>query len=104
MRTVWLDDITHHYSETLRRWREDFAAHAGEAEALGYDVRFRRMWALYLAYVEAGFTERRIGDVQMLLAKPEWRAALPYPESRVEQPSVSAPRLAAEHPARDLVK
>ena len=26
MRTVWLDDITHHYSETLRRWREDFVA------------------------------------------------------------------------------
>jgi len=111
MRTVWLDDITHHYSETLRRWREDFVAHAAEADALGYDERFRRMWLLYLAYVEAGFAERRIADVQMLLAKPEWRATLPDRESRVEQPSVmvpsatrSAARLAAEHPAGDLVK
>jgi len=107
MRTVWLDDITHHYSETLRRWREDFVAHAGEADALGYDLRFRRMWALYLAYVEAGFTERRIGDVQMLLAKPEWRGTLPDRESRVDEPSTAEPsatRLAAEHPVGDLVK
>ena len=51
------------------------------------------MWELYLAYVEAGFRERRIGDVQMLLAKPEWREPL----------SPSAPRLAAEHPVRDQV-
>jgi cyclopropane-fatty-acyl-phospholipid synthase len=28
---------------------------------------------LYLAYCEAGFAERRIGDVQLLLAKPECR-------------------------------
>ena len=94
-------------SETLRRWREDFVAHAGEADALGYDLRFRRMWGLYLAYVEAGFTERRIGDVQMLLAKPEWRGTLPDRESREELPAVSASsvtRLAAEHPAGDLVK
>ena len=103
MRTVWLDDITHHYSETLRRWREDFVAHADEAERLGYDLRFRRMWTLYLAYVEAGFTERRIGDVQMLLAKPEWRGSLPDRDtSRVGEPSVA--RLAAEHPVRDLVQ
>ena len=27
---------------------------------------------MYLAYCEAGFTERRIGVVQMLLAKPRW--------------------------------
>jgi cyclopropane-fatty-acyl-phospholipid synthase len=111
MRTIWLDDITHHYSETLRRWREDFVAHTPEAEALGYDVRFRRMWALYLAYVEAGFTERRIGDVQMLLAKPEWRGevrgpvlARPTPGLRSSPWAGSVPRLAAEHPAGDLVK
>ena len=46
------------------------------AAELGYDLRFRRMWELYLAYVEAGFRECRIGDVQMLLAKPEWREPL----------------------------
>ena len=27
------------------------------------------MWALYLAYCEAGFAERRIRDMQLVLAK-----------------------------------
>jgi hypothetical protein len=30
------------------------------------------MWTLYLAYCEGGFAERRICDVQLLLAKPRW--------------------------------
>jgi len=77
MVTVGLEDITPHYGETLARWREGFAAHAGKAERLGYDRSFQRMWDLYLSYVEAGFRERRIGSVQMLLAKPQWRDELP---------------------------
>jgi cyclopropane-fatty-acyl-phospholipid synthase len=77
LRTVDLDDITEHYGETLRRWREAFAANAAAAGRQGYDLGFRRMWQLYLAYVEAGFRECRIGDVQILLAKPEWRGRLP---------------------------
>jgi cyclopropane-fatty-acyl-phospholipid synthase len=46
------------------------AARAGE---LGYDLRFRRLWELYLAYSEGGFLERRIGDVQALFAGPAYR-------------------------------
>ena len=61
------------YPPTLRRWREHFLAAADELEALGYDRRFRRLWELYFAYSEGGFRERRIGDVQMLLAKPAYR-------------------------------
>ena len=76
LRTVRLDDITEHYAETLRHWRERFLASAMLAEDLGYDLRFRRMWDLYLAYVEAGFREARIGNVQMVLAKPEYRGRL----------------------------
>ena len=76
MQTVWLDDLTAHYGETLARWRAGFAASEDRAAAMGYDRRFRRMWELYLCYVEAGFRERRIGDVQMLFAKPEWRGEL----------------------------
>jgi hypothetical protein len=48
-------------------------AHAAELESLGYDERFRRLWTLYLAYCEAGFAERPICDVQVLLAKPHCR-------------------------------
>ena len=96
MRTVWLDDITPHYAETLARWRGAFLAGAERAEALGYDLRFRRMWELYLSYVEAGFRERRIGDVQMLLAKPDWRGTLPA--------GGLGPRLAAEDSLGDPVE
>ena len=68
-----LRDVTRHYVETLRRWRQNFTAHADELAERGYDERFRRLWTLYLAYCEAGFAERRICDVQLLLTKPRSR-------------------------------
>ncbi|HUA12610.1 MAG TPA: cyclopropane-fatty-acyl-phospholipid synthase family protein [Solirubrobacteraceae bacterium] len=73
LRITSLKDLTPHYAETLRRWRANFEAAHARAEELGYDERFRRMWRMYLAYCEAGFEERRIGVVQMHLAKPRWR-------------------------------
>ncbi len=73
MRTVGLSDLTPHYAETLRRWRANFEAAGARLEDLGYGERFRRLWRMYLAYCEAGFAERRIGAVQMMLAKPRWR-------------------------------
>jgi len=76
LQAVNLEDITPHYVETLRRWRERFTAHADELDGLGYDERFRRLWTLYLAYCEAGFAERRICDVQLVLAKPHCRVAV----------------------------
>jgi cyclopropane-fatty-acyl-phospholipid synthase len=69
-REAQLEDITAHYATTLRLWRERFNASADRLSALGYDERFRRMWELYLSYCEGGFRERRIQDVQLLLAKP----------------------------------
>ena len=72
LQAVGLEDITASYVETLRRWRHNFIGHSGELADLGYDERFRRIWTLYLAYCEAGFAERRIADVQLLLAKPRW--------------------------------
>jgi cyclopropane-fatty-acyl-phospholipid synthase len=73
MQTVHLEDLTSHYVETLRRWRRNFTRNAGELAGLGYDERFNRIWNLYLAYCEAGFAERRICDVQIVLAKPRCR-------------------------------
>jgi cyclopropane-fatty-acyl-phospholipid synthase len=75
MQLVHLEDITPHYVQTLRRWRANFASNTQRLAALGYDKRFRRLWTLYLAYCEAGFAERRICDVQLLLAKPRHRIA-----------------------------
>jgi len=74
LQAVGLEDITASYVETLRRWRHNFAASATELAQLGYDEGFQRLWTLYLAYCEAGFAERRICDVQLLLAKPQWAA------------------------------
>jgi cyclopropane-fatty-acyl-phospholipid synthase len=78
MRMLDLEDITEHYPATLRRWRENFAEAADRAEALGYDRRFRRIWELYFSWCEGGFRERRIGDVQALLAKPAYRGSAPW--------------------------
>jgi cyclopropane-fatty-acyl-phospholipid synthase len=79
MRLFHLEDIGPHYALTLRRWRENFDAHLAEVHALGYPESFIRMWAFYLCYCEAGFMERVIGDVQMLLVKPLSRCAPPLP-------------------------
>lgn len=75
MQALSLEDITPHYVETLRRWRRAFRVNERRLDELGYDERFRRIWTLYLTYCEAGFAERRIGDVQLVLAKPDYRTA-----------------------------
>lgn len=77
MQMTHLEDLTPHYVETLRRWRRNFTEQSAELAHLGFDERFHRLWTLYLAYCEAGFAERRILDVQLLLAKPRRRALLP---------------------------
>jgi cyclopropane-fatty-acyl-phospholipid synthase len=70
LHNVHKEDITPHYAETLVHWRERFLAAAERLHELGYDERFRRLWELYLSYCEGGFRERRIENVQLLLAKP----------------------------------
>jgi len=65
-----LEDMTAHYAETLRLWRERLLGAADRIRSLGRDEAFLRCWEFYFAYCEGGFRERRIGDVQMLLVKP----------------------------------
>lgn len=93
LRTVHLEDIGPHYAVTLRRWAENFAAIGlPRLRAMGFDARFERLWRFYLAYMEAGFRERRISDVQVMLAGPAFRGetallrrALEAPGRQVEQ-------------------
>ncbi len=73
MREVWLEDITAHYPPTLASWRERFFAAWERLRHHGYDERFKRLWDFYLSSSEAGFRERRIGDVQVLFAKQSFR-------------------------------
>ena len=75
LRLFNLEDIGPHYAITLRRWREAFNNNLDRVRTLGYPETFIRMWAFYLCYCEAGFIERVIGDVQILLVKPQARPA-----------------------------
>ena len=76
MRFIGLEDITAHYVPTLRAWRSNLEQNAEELERRGFEAQFQRLWKFYLAYCEAGFAERRIRDLQVLLAKPEFREQL----------------------------
>jgi cyclopropane-fatty-acyl-phospholipid synthase len=57
------------YAETLRRWQHNFRSAAKTVEALGFDETFRRMWAFYLAYCEAGFRAGYLNVVQFTMTK-----------------------------------
>jgi cyclopropane-fatty-acyl-phospholipid synthase len=73
LRLFHLEDIGPSYALTLKAWRERFLARRADARALGYDERFMRMWEFYLAYCEGAFRERSIGNVHMLLTRPDCR-------------------------------
>ena len=75
LRLFHLEDITPNYAETLKHWRMRMFQNIERVRALGYPEEFIRMWEFYLCYCEGGFRERYIGDVQMLLTKPESRIA-----------------------------
>ena len=79
MRVGWVDDISDSYALTLAEWRRRFAGSEEQLEALGYDRRFRRLWDFWLAFSEAGFRERRIRDLQMLIEKPGASPAVDLP-------------------------
>ncbi|MBK7405986.1 MAG: class I SAM-dependent methyltransferase [Phycisphaerales bacterium] len=71
---LWhLEDLGPHYATTLRHWRDAFAERVDDVRGMGFDDRFIRMWTYYLAYCEGAFRARHVGDVQMLLTKPECR-------------------------------
>lgn len=75
LRLTDLEDIGPHYATTLRIWRENFFANLSSVRRLGYSDEFIKMWEFYLCYCEGGFEERALGDVHLLLAKPENRRA-----------------------------
>ncbi|MFK7959530.1 MAG: class I SAM-dependent methyltransferase [Phycisphaerales bacterium] len=69
LRIADMEDIGVHYAETLKQWRNRFDARIESVHDAGYDERFARLWRFYLAYCEAGFAERYIGTVQMVLER-----------------------------------
>ncbi|QGG95943.1 SAM-dependent methyltransferase [Actinomarinicola tropica] len=67
---VDLADFGMDYAETLRRWGATLADRRADAQALGLDDAFLRLWDFYLRYCEAGFEERQVSVVQMVLERP----------------------------------
>jgi cyclopropane-fatty-acyl-phospholipid synthase len=68
---LWVTDIEIlrlHYAETLRHWRQRFAANRDRVRAI-YDERFCRMWEFYLAASEASFRVQEMMVFQLQLTK-----------------------------------
>jgi cyclopropane-fatty-acyl-phospholipid synthase len=57
-----------HYAETIRHWRERFAANRERAKAL-FDERFCRMWEFYLAASEGAFRWQDLMVFQIQVTK-----------------------------------
>jgi len=73
MRVYHLEDIGAHYAKTLHCWRTAFFQQIRKIRAMGYSASFLRMWEYYYCYCEGAFIERAIGNVQMLLVRPDCR-------------------------------
>lgn len=64
-----LESMGQHYATTLRKWRLNIEKNRAQVLKLGYDEKFLRKWIYYLAFCEAGFAERAINDVQVILGR-----------------------------------
>ena len=59
----------HSYAETLRRWYRAFEERWTGIAPLGFDERFRRMWAFYLCGCEASFDSSACDVSQFLIRR-----------------------------------
>lgn len=73
LRILQTEDFGPDYARTLADWRANFLDNLPRIRALGMDDYFLRMWEYYLAYCEAGFSERQIGVTQLVMARPKYR-------------------------------
>ncbi|HNL53279.1 MAG TPA: class I SAM-dependent methyltransferase, partial [Turneriella sp.] len=64
-----LETMGQHYVTTLRKWRLNIEKNKSKVLKMGYDEKFFRKWVYYLAFCEAGFAERAINDVQVVLGR-----------------------------------
>ena len=55
-----------HYARTLAEWRDRFQLAWPRLATEKFDMRFKRMWELYLSYCEGGFRAGMIDVKQML--------------------------------------
>ncbi len=58
------------YSQTLRRWHENFNARWEDVARLGFDDRFRRMWSFYLTSCAGAFHYGKCDVTQITIKRP----------------------------------
>ena len=58
-----------HYAKTLQLWRGQFLNAWPQIASDHFDIRFKRMWDLYLAYCEGGFKAGQIDVNHILLER-----------------------------------
>ena len=76
--TESVENIGIHYSRTLREWRRTLLSKPEAVKALGFNDEFLRTWEYYFCYCEAAFGTRTLGDLQLVLTRPN-NARLPVP-------------------------
>lgn len=64
-----LQNIGPSYALTLREWSKRFKERQSQVLSLGFDDKFCRLWEYYLAICEAGFEERYINDLHLVLTR-----------------------------------
>ena len=75
-----VENIGVHYARTLREWRTALLGKEKSVKELGFDDEFLRTWDYYFSYCEAGFATRTLGDLQLVLTRPNNRR-LPTPRA-----------------------
>ena len=56
-----------HYSNTLKKWRENFIHSWADISKQGFDRSFKKIWDFYFSYCEAGFKSKNIDLIQLSL-------------------------------------
>ena len=69
-----LENIGIHYARTLREWRLRFERNVDKVAELGFDRTFQRKWLYYLSFCEAAFGTRSLGNLQLVLTRPNNRS------------------------------
>ena len=64
-----VENIGNHYATTLAHWHRRFRANEDQVDRLGFDETFKRKWVYYLKSCEAGFRQRVLGDLQLVLTR-----------------------------------
>ena len=73
MNITHVEDYAPDYARTLQCWLDNFLEQEDKVSDIGYDKRFMRMWEYYLEYCTAGFAERYLRLLQIVLSKPASR-------------------------------